>query len=60
MRNYGISEHGYNDAIKSLKTKRYLEGAGKKITFNACPKPIEYNLENIMANISEKQKIELH
>lgn len=60
MRNYGISEHGYNDAIKSLKVKRYLEGQGKQMVFNACPKPIVYNLDNIMANISEKQKVELY
>ena len=31
MRNYGVSEHSYNDAIRGLKEKRYLVGSGKNM-----------------------------
>ena len=60
MRNYGVSEHSYNDAIRGLKEKRYLVGSGKNMQFNVAPKPIEYDLDNIIANISDKQKTELY
>lgn len=52
MRNYGISEHAYNNAIKSLKQKQYITNKG----FNSCPKPVEYNFDDMIANISAKQK----
>ena len=60
LRNYGISERSYKDAIRGLKDKSYLEGTGKNMIFHIYPKPIEYNLEDIIANISEKQKVKLY